>query len=111
MPCALLAIPIRAVIGEKVRISPLHPEVKALLGDHSLLVGCAQKAGKGANGDQKVPVPAAPLCALSTPSHSSQTVIGEKVEKALLGDHSLLAGHEQKTEDPPGSQVQILKII
>ena len=44
MSCALLAVPFQTVTGEKVEILPLHPEVKWLLGDHSLLAGLAQKA-------------------------------------------------------------------
>ena len=43
MPCVLLAVPLKTVIGEKLEMSPQSPEVKVLLGDHSLLVGSAQR--------------------------------------------------------------------
>ena len=44
MPCDLLPGPLQRGIGEKVETSPLCSEVEVLLGDHSLLLGLAQKA-------------------------------------------------------------------
>ena len=43
MPHAFLTFPLQTVIGDKVWISPPHPEVKALLGDPTLLVVSAQR--------------------------------------------------------------------
>lgn len=43
MPCVLLAVLLQTVSREKVEISPLHPELKVLLGAYPLLESLAQR--------------------------------------------------------------------
>ena len=43
MVCALLTLPLQRDIGEKVELSPLCSEVKALLADHTVLARCKHK--------------------------------------------------------------------